>query len=68
MIGAIAIILLIGLPIYHYGSLPDMIPIDYGSNGQPDGYSKKASIWIFPAVGIVMYVGKAVLNKLSTPV
>ena len=62
-IGVIAIVILVILPIYHYGSLPDIIPSDYGSNGEPDGYSGKGVIWLFPVFGFVMYFGVTVLNR-----
>ena len=62
-IGVIAIVLLVGLPIYHFDSLPDIIPSDYGSNGEPDGYSRKGVIWLFPIFGFILYLGVAVLNK-----
>ena len=62
-IGIIGIILLIGLPIFHYSSLPDIIPRHYGFNGKPDGFSGKGIIWTLPAIGLVMYVGMAILNK-----
>ena len=62
-IGVIGVILLIGLPIFHYSSLPDIIPRHYGLSGEPDGFSGKGIIWTLPAIGLVMYVGMAILNK-----
>jgi uncharacterized membrane protein len=62
-IGVIGIILLIGLPVFYYSSLPDIIPRYYGSSGEPDGFSGKGIIWTLPAIGLVMYVGMAMLNK-----
>ena len=62
-IGIIGIILLIGLPIFHYSSLPDIIPRHYGFNGKPDGFSGKGIIWTLPAIGLVMYAGMAILTK-----
>ena len=62
-IGVIGVILLIGLPIIHYSGLPDIIPRHYGLSGEPDGFSGKGIIWTLPAIGLIMYVGMAILNK-----
>ena len=62
-LGVIGIILLVGLPIFHYSSLPDIIPRHYGFNGEPDGFSGKGIIWTLPAIGLLMYLGMAILNK-----
>ncbi len=63
LIGIIAIILLSGLPMYYFDSLPDEIPSHFDISGNPDGYSGKGIIWLLPAVGLVMYVGLYFLNR-----
>ncbi len=62
-IGAVAIILLIALPAYYYGQLPESIPGHYDWRGQPDSYSNKATIWILPAIGIFLFVVLTAVNK-----
>jgi len=65
-IGLIALVVLIGLPLYYFQQLPDIIPShygNYGSNGEPDGFSGKRIIWTLPIIGIILNVGLHCLNK-----
>lgn len=62
-IGMIAIILLVGMPIYYFGSLPELIPSHFDFSGNPDGYSGKGLIWLLPALGLIMYAGLYILNR-----
>ena len=61
--GIIGLLLLISLPLYYFDKLPQTIPRHFGANGEPDGFSGKGIIWIFPIIGIVMFVGMFWLNK-----
>lgn len=64
LIGFIALLILIGLPLYYYQKLPDTIPTHFGANGEPDGYSGKNMLWLMPILGTVMFVGMYWLNKV----
>jgi len=55
--GFLALAVLIGLPLYYYESLPDIIPRHFGADGTPDGYSGKAIIWTLPLIGALMFFG-----------
>lgn len=61
--GILGALLLIGLPFFYYGDLPNIIPRHYALSGEADGFSGKGVIWILPLVGLIMYTGMAVLNK-----
>ena len=61
--GFVAIVLLFGIPAYFYKDLPDTIPIHFGIEGIPDRTGSKGDIWIIPVIGLVIYVGLAVLNR-----
>ena len=63
LVGILGLLLLIGLPIYFYNSLPDTILRHYGANGEPDGYSDNAIIWTLPVIGVIMYVGMFWLSR-----
>jgi uncharacterized membrane protein len=63
VLGLLALVLMIGLPVFYYGQLPEDIPRHFGSDGRPDGFSGKAIIWILPLIGAFMYVSMAALNK-----
>ena len=62
-IGIIGLLLLIGLPVYFYSKLPEIIPSHFAINGEPDKFSEKEVIWILPTIGIVLYLGLLWLNK-----
>jgi uncharacterized membrane protein len=62
-LGFIALLALIGLPLYYYNQLPDSIPRHFGLNGEPDAYSGKAIIWTLPAIGLILFSGMYWLNK-----
>ena len=62
-LGGFALLVLVALPLFYFDQLPDEIPSHYGASGQPDGYSGKATIWIMPILGVILYVGIFWLNK-----
>lgn len=47
--------LLIAIPAFYYGSLPDEIPTHFNGLGEPDSYGGKASIWIIPGIGVAIF-------------
>ncbi len=61
-IGILAILCLIGLPLFYYGSLPDTIPTHYGADGKADGFGDKSAIWLLPIVGVITYIGIILSN------
>lgn len=61
--GAILIILLISYPLYHFSSLPEIIPIHFDASGKADGFTSKIGIWFIPILGLVVYIGLFILNK-----
>lgn len=63
IIGVIGLIILIFLPIYFYDRLPDTIPSHFASNGEPNEFSEKSTIWIEPLTGLIVYIGMSWLNK-----
>lgn len=63
LIGILGLFILIGLPTIYFGKLPDIIPVHFGFNGQPDGFGSKDAIWMMPILGTLMYLGISWLNK-----
>lgn len=63
LLALVGVILLILLPIYFYNQLPETIPSHYGPNGEPDGFSSKATLWIVPIMGGLMFLGLSWLKK-----
>lgn len=63
IISLVAVLLLIFLPLYYYGDLPDRIPTHFNASGAADSYSGKSSIFILPIIGASLYIGMYWLNK-----
>lgn len=41
----------------NYAQLPEQVPIHFGFRGEPDGWGRRAMIWLLPAVGFAIYLG-----------
>lgn len=62
-LGLLGVLVLIVLPFWFYNDLPDRIPKHFNAAGQPDAFGTRSSIWISPIVGVVLFIGMAVLNQ-----
>ncbi|MDC3132703.1 DUF1648 domain-containing protein [Flavobacteriaceae bacterium] len=62
-IGVLSLIILFGLPLYYFSSLPETIPIHFDLYGNPDGFANKNNIWALPIIGSLLYAGIHQLNK-----
>jgi len=63
-ISIVGLLLLVGIPAYYYGSLPDEIPVHFGADGEADGFGSKQSIWMMPGIGVLMFGGLWALSKV----
>lgn len=54
---------LILIPLIYFYDLPDRIPSHYNASGEVDGFSSRNSLWMLPAIGLIMFVGMYVLTK-----
>ena len=61
--GILGILLLIALPLYFYRELPEVIPSHFGFDGEADGFNDMNSIWTLPVIGVMIYLGMAILIK-----
>lgn len=52
----------IGMAFFAYFKLPETIPTHFNLKGDVDAYGGKASIFIAPAIGFVLYLGMTWLN------
>ncbi|NND16227.1 MAG: DUF1648 domain-containing protein [Eudoraea sp.] len=64
LIGILAFIFLIGMPLLYYNDLPEAIPRNYGFDGIPDGFGNKSVIWWASCIGIAMYAALFFLERL----
>jgi uncharacterized membrane protein len=62
-VGIAGLLLLIGIPIYYYGALPETIPHHYDATGKPDAFGEKGIIWTLPLLGLALFVFLSVLKK-----
>ncbi|MDX1478757.1 MAG: DUF1648 domain-containing protein [Saprospiraceae bacterium] len=51
------LVVAIVLPVYHYGDLPETIPVHFGVTGEADGFGPRWIIWLLPAIGLAIYAG-----------
>ena len=54
----LAILLLVfiwGFTVFNFNQLPDIIPTHFGSNGKPDGFSSRNSIWMLPLISLGVF-------------
>ena len=59
--GGIMVALAIALPVYHYSSLPENIPIHFNARGVADAYGSKEAIWVLAILVPILYAGMAIL-------
>jgi Protein of unknown function (DUF1648) len=66
LIEAIAILLILisfALPFIYSNKLQGEIPTHYNLLGVPDKWSQQKAIWLYPGIGLVIFVLFPVLNK-----
>lgn len=63
IIGWLSLILLWGLIISNFSNLPNRVPTHFNSSGQVDGYGNKASIFLLPIIGAVIFIVISVISK-----
>ncbi len=54
----------LGFMIYHYANLPDTIPTHFNSEGIPDSYGAKVTMWLLPAVAVVIYSILSLISRI----
>jgi len=51
------------ITLFHYRNLPEIIPSHFNAAGQADGFGPKASIFILPVLGTILFIGLTILNQ-----
>ncbi len=62
----ISLTLLVMLIIYtalEHQNMPDTIATHFNFKGEADGFGSKNTMWLLPAIAIVIYIGFSILNK-----
>jgi len=62
--GWLALLLLWGLALYFYATLPAVVPTHFNGAGQVDAHGPKGTIFILPVVGSVLFASMTLLNKV----
>lgn len=62
-LGLAGLIALIGVALYYYPSLPERIPRHFNAAGEADAYGPKATLFLLPIIGTVLYAGLTILNR-----
>ena len=62
-IGFLCVLLMIGLPLYYFKDLPEIIPMHFNASGNPDDFSSKNTLLVIPLIGSLLYVGLLILSR-----
>jgi len=63
ILAAASLLLIIILPFKYYEQLPNIIPSHFNILGIADSFSSKATIFLLPAIGLILYVSLHILNR-----
>ncbi|HTS44925.1 MAG TPA: DUF1648 domain-containing protein [Puia sp.] len=61
--GWIFVVILWGLSLYSYSTLPDRIPTHFDVVGMPDKWGSRNAFFVLPVVGTVVFIGLTILNR-----
>lgn len=62
MLSITLLLLMCGYTIFEYTSLPETIPTHFNAKGEADGYGSKLTVFLVPAIALIMYVGLFIIN------
>lgn len=57
------LILIVGYTAVEYFNLPETIPTHFNSKGEANDYGARITVWLIPAIALIMYTGLFILNK-----
>jgi uncharacterized membrane protein len=63
MVALLTIIFMWAFCLYHYKSLPEIIPTHYGANGIADDYGSKKTLFLIPGIVTIIVMGMRWLNR-----
>lgn len=55
IVAVVFLVILVGLPVFYFGELPEKVPVHFNAAGQIDDYGSKASLIVLPLTGLFMY-------------
>ena len=56
------LLLMFGYTIFEYSSLPETIPTHFNAKGEADDFGDKLTLWLVPAIALVLYIGIFIIN------
>lgn len=51
------------ITLFHFRNLPEIIPSHFNAAGEADGFGPRASIFILPVTGSLVFIGLTILNR-----
>ena len=63
MVALLCIVFMWGFCIYHFNSLPEIIPTHYGTSGNADDYGSKKTLFLIPFIVTIIVLGMRWLNR-----
>lgn len=63
LISKILLLIMWILAVFTFINMPAIVPVHFGASGKPDDYGSKATLWILPLLGTIIYFGLTWLNQ-----
>ena len=63
LISITLLLLIIGMTIYEYSSLPETIPTHFNAKGEADNFGHRMTVWWIPGIAVMMYIGLFIINR-----
>ena len=62
-VASTGLVLVLILPAVYYAELPDTIPTHFNARGEADGFGSKATLWLMPGLGLILYLMMTILAR-----
>jgi uncharacterized membrane protein len=62
----LGLLLVIFIPIFYFGDLPERIPTHFDASGRPDNWGERMTIWIWSGVAIAIWVTMVLLGRSAS--
>lgn len=57
--------LVLFIPLYFYGKLPETIPIHFNFAGEPDVLGSKKVLFVLPGIALLLFIMMSIIPKLN---
>jgi hypothetical protein len=62
-ISVVGLVIMFVVILQSFSALPNRIPVHFNIAGEPDGWGSKYTFWVFPILGLIMYITLTIVSK-----